>query len=161
VGWSTTGTIPPRRSTIPSPGSGSRTGEPTSGRGGRGPRGAVDGGDDRLERCGDDVGVQADAPVHLALHLALDVRGSRRVTSGAEGVLGVVQELDLVALPLDRVHERRDRAVALTGERLADPAIVDVHREGVVLAARAGGMDGVERERPLHGEVLLLEHLPD
>ncbi len=65
---------------------------PTPGLGLRAP---VDRRDDRLQRGGDDVGVQADAPEDLVAHRALDVRRRDGVTARRQGVLVIVEHANV------------------------------------------------------------------
>src|SRR5688572_6328662 len=133
-----------------------------------GPSGPVDRAHDRLERGGDDVGVDADAPEHGRLagrrrHRALDVRRGDRVATGGQGVLGVVEDPDVPALgkAVEGVDERRDRAVAGAVEGPLLTLDEDVDRQRVLLAGGAGRVHRVEPQRLLRGEVLRLEDLPD
>src|SRR5690606_38096907 len=99
-----TGMPRPRRSTRPS---GPRSGVAP---------GAVDRGDDRLERGGRGVGVDADTPQDPAVvrpaDLALHVAGRLGVAARAHRVLHVVEHADVEADVGERVAEGGDRAVA-------------------------------------------------
>src|SRR5690606_24987212 len=74
--------------------------------------GAVVGAGDRAHRRQDDVRVHARAPHRLPVDHALHVGRRLRQMPGREGVLGVVQHLDLHAHRGQGVGERRERAVA-------------------------------------------------
>src|SRR5688500_4541763 len=73
---------------------------------------AVDGRDDRLQGGAGGVGVDADAPQHLAVDGALDVGGGLRGRALAHRVLLVVQQPYVDADAVQRGEERRDRTVA-------------------------------------------------
>src|SRR5439155_10063183 len=104
---------------------------------------AVDGAHDRLERRGGDRLVHADTPGDALVAPGLDVGDGSGVGAGADGVLGVVDDLDVDAeVGLEGVHERRDRAVALPGYR---PVLVldeELGRDARPLARRRGLLVG-------------------
>src|SRR5215470_17109200 len=82
----------------------------------------VGGGEHRLQRGPDDVGVDSDAPEHPAGDLALDVGRRRRVPAGAHRVLVVVEHPDSHPERAQGVDEGRDRPVPLALQGLR-PAI--------------------------------------
>src|SRR6185312_11018577 len=79
---------------------------------------AVDGAHDRVERGREDVRVDADAPKNLAAARRLDVGRCPRVFTGTDGMLGVIEHPNVDTYGAERVHERRDRSVALTVDGL-------------------------------------------
>ncbi len=94
---------------------------------------AVHRGDDRLERRGRDVGVDADAPQPDAVDVELDVRSGLGVAGRAHRVLRVVVQRDRHALLPHHGEEGVDRTGAdgLGG----DAAVVDAHRDRQVRRA--------------------------
>src|SRR5205085_11767552 len=97
---------------------------------------------------------------------ALDVRRRDGVATGAEGVLGIVEHPYVEpsagpTYPVDGVHERRDRSVALAAQLVQVAVDVHVDVELVLRPGRRGGVDRVELERGLAAEVLVGEDLPD
>ena len=68
--------------------------------------------DDRVERCGGDVGVEADTPGGRVLGTDLDVGGGLGVRTRAERVFGEVGDFEVDAeVVVESVDERGDRSV--------------------------------------------------
>src|SRR5699024_3495413 len=122
--------------------------------------GAVDRGDHGVQRGHHDGRVDADAPVHLVVDGALDVRSGSRVVTGGESVLAVVHQPQVITHGGQCVEERRDGAVPTAGNVVLLAVQLDRGADAVVSAPVVGDVLGHQVQWGGRLEVFGGERLP-